>query len=160
MPHLYSLESEKETQSNFSPHIVKNEEKLLRLVYAPEHVVGGNVIETAISLDDLKCRGLSLDRLAFANKEIILARITVQMKNCPDKREEASLSKFTCSDIRNIKNDSQVFLIIDDAVKENKAHAAIFINKESGTGKSALRRARATLIAYLQDRHHLHSLFP
>ncbi len=159
MPHQYSLESEQESQSNFSPKLVSEQEVLLRLLYAPEHIVDGNVIETAISLKDLKCRGVSLDRLSYVEKEIIKKRIAAQTSKAPDKRQEASLSKFSCSDIRSIKNNNnndQVFLIIDDATQTNIAHASIFLIKESCDP----RKARAELVSCLQDRASLSSLIP
>ena len=158
MPHQYTLDSEK-VQSDFSPGVVENREELLRLLYTPEHVVDKEVIESAISLDDLKCRGLSLDRIDFAKKDIIQERIDAQIINSPAKRKEASLAKFCCSDIRSIVNEEELQqnLVIDDARKDNIAHASIFNHKEKGKG--ALRKARAVLIKYFQDRYSLNSIF-
>ncbi|WP_140414150.1 hypothetical protein [Bathymodiolus platifrons methanotrophic gill symbiont] len=136
---------------------MSEQEVLLRLLYAPEHIVDGNVIETAISLKDLKCRGVSLDRLSYVEKEIIKKRIEAQTSKAPDERQEASLSKFSCSDIRNINNNNdQVFLIIDDATQTNIAHASIFLIK----GSCPPRKARAELVRCLQDRQSLSSLIP
>jgi hypothetical protein len=160
MPHQYTLGSEKEKQSKFSLGVVKDEEELLRLLYTPEHVRDGLVIESAISLDDLKCRGLSLDRFDFAKKEIIQERINSQMLKKPEDREEASLAKFTCQDIRSVNNKEnlQQNLVIDDATEENIAHSSIFNNNEIGKGRATLRKSRSLLIEYLQDRYSLDSL--
>jgi len=161
MAHQYTLDCEKITHE-FSPGVVEDEEPLLRLLYVPEHVdvKTNRVIETAIPLVDLKSRGLSLDRLAFAKKGIIQERMKQQMIRDPDKRKEASLAKFCCSDIRSIVDtDSGVRknLVIDDAMEINIAHASIFSHKEMGNG--ALRKQRAVLLEYLQDRYCLDALF-
>ena len=159
MAHQYTLDCEKITHE-FSPGVVEDEEPLLRLLYVPEHVVNDVVIETAIPLDDLKSRGLSLDRMTFAKKEIIQERMDKQMIKDPVKRQEASLAKFCCSDIRSIVDPDtgdRKNLVIDDAMEANIAHASIFSHKEMGKG--ALRKQRTVLLEYLQDRYCLDALF-
>ena len=158
MTHNYSLDSETTTQSEFSPGIVENSELLLRLLFEPEHIVDNLVINTAISIEDLKSRGLSLDRIKFANKSLINKRIVNQQIKNRKNRKTHCLASFDCKSVREIKNDNQVreLILIDDAIEENIAHASIYANAH---GKATLRKIRIKLIKLFKNRYSIENVF-
>lgn len=79
---------------------VEDHEGLLRTNYAPEHVIDGKVIVSAISSKDLKERGFSIDRELLADAVVIAERAKAQMEKDPEKRGEAHVSIFECRSIR------------------------------------------------------------
>lgn len=146
----YTLEDERSSHSEFGA--VKDEEYLLRVVYAPEHIKEGLVIEASISLDDLKSKGFSLDREMYVDNALMQQRISIQTERNPDMRQSSSISKFRCSDAREILDQAneRAFIVIDDAIVENKAHASLYSAKE-GLGKGTLRKLRSLLLPLLQQ---------
>lgn len=147
----YELEDEINSHSEFGP--VQDEECLLRIIYAPEHIKDGLVIETAISLDDLKSKGFSLDRDKYVDRALIQERISIQTQRNPDERQSSSISRFRCGDARKVLDQAKerAFIVIDDALVDNKAHASLYSAKE-GLGKGALRKLRSLLLPLLQQK--------
>ena len=147
----YTQEDEKISHSEFG--VVKDDEYLLRVIYAPEHIVDGLVIETAISLDDLSTRGFSLDRKIYKDDALIEQRIVNQTQKSPEQRQSSSISEFLCVDARNIsvpeQTNERAFIIIDDAQDDNQAHASLY-SAQDGLKKGALRKLRALLLPLLQ----------
>jgi hypothetical protein len=152
--HSYTVEDENITQSQeFSPCPVKSEEDLLRLGYHPEHIDQGKIVYTAISSQDLTDRGYSVDRKDYHSKELIENRAKNQMEKCPDKRQNAFISTFKCSSVRDIvyskDNESQRgFIVLDTADSENQAHASIYGTTKN---KSILIKIRVELAELLND---------
>lgn len=155
----YSINDEKCQQTELSPGIVQDHEFLLRVIFEPEHVLDGKVIETAISLSDLESRGFSVDRYEHADKSVIQKRIDRQIQNSPENRHSGKVSKFCCLSVRGIYDDDneRSFIVIDTAMAENKAHASVYSAIERK--KSALRKIRSLLIPYLQERLSLEEVF-
>lgn len=147
----YTQEDEKISHSEFG--VVKDQEYLLRVIYAPEHIVDGFVIESAISLEDLSTRGFSLDREMYKDDTLIELRIVNQTQKNPDKRQSSSVSKFLCGDARVIsipeQTNERAFVVIDDAQDDNRAHASLY-SAQDGLGKGTLRRLRSLLLPLLQ----------
>jgi len=155
----YTVEDEQRSQSEYSPGIVKDKEDLLRTVFNPEHMRDGEVIETAIPLEDLKSRGFSVDRKQYAQKNILQQRIEYQMGRLPEKRQSGLIVRLQCGAVRNLhdENGERAFIVIDTALKENIAHASICSATDRGRG--ALRKLRSLLLPYLQTRYSLEEIF-
>lgn len=147
----YTLEDEKNSHSEFG--VVKDEEYLLRVIFSPEHIVDGLVIESAISLEDLSIRGFSLDRETYKDDAVIQRRIVNQLEKNPDQRQSSFISKFRCGDARAISAPDQAieraFIIIDDAQDDNMAHASLF-SAQDGLKRGALKKLRTFLLPLLQ----------
>ncbi|WP_442498239.1 hypothetical protein [Methylobacter sp. sgz302048] len=131
---------------------MRNEEYLLRIIYAPEHIVNGSVIESAIALDDLSQRGFSLDRETYVDDTVMQQRIITQTNRNPAQRQSNIVAKFQCCRARSILDemDERVFIVIDDAQDDNKAHASLYSAKEN-LGRGALRKLRSQLLPLLQE---------
>lgn len=155
----YSINDEKCQQTELSPGIVQDREFLLRVIFEPEHISDGKVIDTAISLSDLKSRGFSVDRHGYVDKNIIQKRIDGQIEKSPENRHSGKISKFHCLSLRGLcdDNNQRSFIVIDTAIEENKAHASVY--SAIKRNDSALRKIRSLLIPYLQERFSLEELF-
>lgn len=149
----YTQEDEKISHSKFG--VVKDEECLLRVIYAPEHIVDGFVIGSAIPLQDLSARGFSLDREMYKDDALIEQRIVTQTQKSPDNRQSSSISRFLCGDARDISTpvseqiNERAFIVIDDAQDDNPAHASLY-SAQDGLGNGALRKLRSLLLPLLQ----------
>lgn len=148
----YTQEDEQISNSEFG--IVKDEEYLLRILYEPEHILDGLILDTAISLTDLKEKGFSLDREKYVDKDVIQQRIAKQTDKNPTQRQNNVVTKFMCLDVRSILDEAtneRLFIVIDDIPPDNnQAHAAIYSSKEN-LGKGALRKLRSQLLPFLQE---------
>ncbi|WP_394754372.1 hypothetical protein [Crenothrix sp.] len=145
----YTQEDEKIAHSEFG--VVKDEEYLLRIIYAPEHIRDDLVIESAIALDDLSTRGFSLDRDAYKNDSAIQQRISTQSDKQPDQRQTYFIAKFQCISVRDMLDEAnkRAFIVIDDVHDDNKAHASLYSAK-ANLGKGILRKLRSQLLPLLQ----------
>lgn len=147
----YTQEDEKNSHSEFG--IVKDEEYLLRVIYAPEHIKDGFVIESAISLEDLSTRGFSLDRELYKDDTLIEQRIVNHTQKRPDERQSSFISKFLCGNARGISDPEQTneraFIVIDDAQDDNLAHASLY-SAQNGLKRGALKKLRTLLLPLLQ----------
>jgi len=149
----YTQEDEKISHSTFG--VVKDDEYLLRVLYAPEHLVDGLVIESAISLEDLSTRGFSLDRKTHKDDDLIEQRIVNQTQKNPSNRQSSAISEFLCVDARSIsiaapeQPKENAFIIIDDAQCDNPAHASLY-SAQDGLKKGGLRKLRSLLLPLLQ----------
>ena len=54
-----------------SPGIVRNREILLREIFDPDHIRDGQLLERAISVNDLRNRGFSVHRIKFVTPQFI-----------------------------------------------------------------------------------------
>lgn len=145
-------EKESESQApELSPGVVKNDEFLLRTMFHPEHIVDGRVIPPAIPSKDLKERGYSLDREKYAVVRKICRRMLAQQRKQPDNRQEPFISKFLCERVRNLvcEEDKRAFIVVDDAVEENTAHASIL--SAYPRKPAQIKRLKSTLLPVLQE---------
>ena|SRR5215813_2247210 len=136
---------------SISPGIVESLEILLRLGFHPEHMEDGKIGPRAVSLSDLRQKGFSVDREAYVKRQVLQDRAHNQMANRPDDRKEPLISSFSCSDVRVlIGGDSRrAFIVLDDALPENTAHASIY--SAFSRTDSQLRQIRALLLTLLQN---------
>ena len=147
----YTIEDEHASQSPYSPGIVTPTETLLRLGFHPEHIRDGKLSPTTISLNDLGERGFSVDRQAHVKRRVIEDRAREQMTRRPEDRQEALISPFVCSVVRELTDEEsqRAFLVIDTAEPENCAHASIYSAYPRGKGQ--LRKIRSLLLPLLQS---------
>ena len=147
------------SQSNHSPGIVEDDEVLLRAVFHPQHIVNGQVIESAIPLDDLMTRGFSIDRLTYARRVKLEEIICQQMVRMPKEREECTVARFLCAKVREIIDmyGDRAFLIIDTARCCHVSHASVYAVKPQQ--KSYVRKLRSLLVPLLQDRMTIDAIF-
>ncbi len=148
----YTLDDEKRSISpGVSPGPVKNSEQLLRVLHQPEHILDGEVIESAIPLGDLKTRGFSVDRRGYINLTILRGKVEEQVRRNPGKREASFSSELLCGNLRELFNEDigeREFLVVDEIDENEKpinpAHAAVYSANESG--KAGLRKLRGKLV--------------
>jgi hypothetical protein len=157
----YSTDDESTSQSQHSPGPVKESEELLRVLFYPEHVKDGLVLETAIPLEDLRERGFGVDRRGRASRSVIEQRISRQManENKREERQESTISKMRCGAVRGVLNEDRgrACIVIDTASADNPAHASIYSAKVLGA--AGLRKVRSLILPLLQDRYTLEELF-
>jgi len=142
---------ERRSQSACSPGVVGDDEFLLRLGYAPEHFLNGEVGVSAISSADLNERGFSVDREKFALENVIRERSLQQMEKSPGKREQTFLSRFRTGDLRKeaTEDGSRAFVILDTAEPDNRAHASVLSARMRSP--SEIKELKLLLIPYLQN---------
>lgn len=75
----YTIADENTSKSPYSPGIVKSTETLLHLGFDPEHMKDGKIGPAAIPRRDLNERGFSVDRQAYAKRQVIEDRTRDQM---------------------------------------------------------------------------------
>ncbi|WP_204103248.1 MULTISPECIES: hypothetical protein [Spirulina sp. CCY15215] len=116
--------------SNDSPKIVEDEERLIRQIYSPIHIdeETGNI--KPLAFNDVKDKGMSVNRKTYCSKEELLRKI--QSKLNLDKKRGKDRTFFgaiqaICHDIRSIKTDDdrRAFCVYDTANKNNVSHADI-----------------------------------
>jgi len=139
-------------QSENSPSIVDSSENLLRAMFTPEHIDDkGHLKEQAIPSQDLSERGFSVQREQYTNDTLNQKIVSGWLNNKPE-REFIKLGKISCLHTRNINDqqNNQAFVVLDDAIEENPAHAIILTAEKYGKG--ALEKLRHELIeAFNQD---------
>jgi hypothetical protein len=147
----YTIADENTPQSSHSPGIVELAEILLRLGFDPEHMKDGSIGPAAVSLNDLKERGFSVDRQVFIKRRVIENRARDQMAKMPAKRQEALMSSFTCGDVRALEDgdNNRAFIVVDTAEPHNDAHASIYSAYPRSNGQ--LRKIRSLLLPLLQS---------
>lgn len=152
----FTVDDEKEVNNIHSPGVVQDEEILYRVTLHPEHVdENGKVLPAAIASDDLKSRGFSVERKDYCNIENITKLIDRQIKNSPDKRDFAEIAYFGCGVVRQFyfpdDNNIRSFVVIDQALSNNNAHASIY-SALSSTKKSDIKKIKQQLLPLLQTR--------
>lgn len=149
-PHLDETTS---AEPDLSPGVVAQGEWLLRSVFYPDHFVGGKVVKTAISLDDLSARGFSVNRQQHVTREVIESGIDKYLENDfqGTPREFVGIACFTSSKVRDFKReDSQAFVVIDTALSCNRSHASVYA-ADPTLSRGQLRRLRDMLLPLLHN---------
>lgn len=120
-----SCPSEQHPQSEGGPGIVGNYEGLLRHLFTPDHVRDGMVLEAAFSSQDLKERGLSVNRKGFTNAKTLEAIRDRYLLNNMNRRF-FGLAEGDCGAVRTLSVEgTQAFCVVDNIVGDNNAHAHI-----------------------------------
>ena len=133
---------------------MENHERLLRALFNPDHVKDGEVLVTAISLTDLRCKGFSVHRMAYVSPELVQNLIDQFLSRVRDRQQRKfeGVARVETRIVRGIFDDGkQVFVIIDTAEHSNVGHASIYLS-ETSTSQGHARKLRALLLALLQER--------
>ena len=137
-----------------SPGPVKDEENLLREMLNPDHVVGGEVRPTAVSLRDLKERGFSVNRMDHVTR-VFIDRAINQRLTRPFQgmsRVSEGVARFTTGAVREIRdNGNQGFVVIDAATESSRGHASIYLS-DVQVNDSHARGLRSRLLPLLENR--------
>lgn len=150
--HNYDINSEHSKTNQFSPGPVDDTEELYRITLHPEHIKDGVILPTAISTEDLECRGYSVERKNFVQISLMRETAKVQIGKKPESRKFAEVAFFYCDYVRQLKlDDHRAFLVIDDAKEDDVAHASIY-SAIKPAPKSILRKLRTILSPVLENR--------
>jgi hypothetical protein len=129
--HTYSLDDEARRCSEFSPSQVNESEQLHRLLFDSEsyNPETNEISTSAITTQDLMCKGWSLYRNDSVNEHTIRSQADTQKAKIPDKRIEAYVATFRCVEAREIQDDDGIrnTLIIDDGNENDPSHAMLFV---------------------------------
>ncbi|MBK5345132.1 hypothetical protein JFU48_27725 [Pseudomonas sp. TH49] len=132
---------------------------LLRLNFAPQHIIDGKVIPAAISTEDLQHRGYSLDSENLLSIETLTERAESQSAKNPEERKSPHISRFLCGEAASIKHDDiQAFNIFHSPVcednekniKANFAHVSLLCT-DTTQGRSYYKKAKNLLLPVLQN---------
>ena len=137
-----------------SPGVVNNDELLLRSVFFPDDFINGEIVNTSVSLDDLRFYGYSVNRQRYVTRDVIESGIDRYLETPREgvERESLGIACFKTSTIREMEdpNGSQAFVVIDTALTENPAHASIYAANPS-ISKGQTRRLRKLLFPLLDN---------
>ena len=148
------LDESKSAAPEISPGIVEDEEHLIREMFNPQHInEEGEVIERAISVNELLADGFSVHRIRHVSKEFVEKSIQARLSR---KRKEPwtseGVSRLKTLAVRQILLDNErAFVVIDTATEDNPGHASIYFGAPQ-KGKAYAREARGFLLPLLQNR--------
>ncbi len=150
-PHLDETSS---AAPDLSPGVVEDDEPLLRSVFNPDHIKDGQIQPSAIPLKDLQQRGFSVNRLKYVTQEFVEDAVnqflTRTFQGVP--REPEGVAYFQARAVRDARdNVTQVFVVIDTALLDNRGHASIYL-ADPGMKPSQARRMREKLLPLLHNR--------
>ena len=152
--HSLHLDEGVSAAPDFSPGIVKDDERLLRALFNPEHVQGGQIIDRAVPVRDLRERGFSVHRMACVSPDFVLHSID-QLISRPRKGGpwiDEGVAILMTSAVRALRlNDARAFVVIDTARYDHPGHASIYA-AEPARGESYVRELRSLLLPLLQER--------
>lgn len=138
-------ECEREKQSPHSPGIVSNDESLAKTVYYPGHVDDDDrITPDAFSLEDLKTRGVSVDRLAHVDFAV-MAEGGKQRAERQDAEPRGYCEVLT-ADLRQIRDqetDQRTLCVRDTALETDPAHADFI--RSADQNRTVLRALRGDL---------------
>jgi hypothetical protein len=146
-----ALQWEKLSASPHSPGPVKDQEQVIRLVINPIHVADDGSV-TPMLMSDVKDKGGSVERLAYASREQTIAsgRAHAEAKNTaagPSAKPRSIYGTVTLSvqEIREVvvATQARAFGVFDTAKEVSPSHADIF-QIVAGNGQEA-RSARLQL---------------
>lgn len=135
--------------------MVQDDEQLLREMFDPEHVQGGELLERAIPVTDLREKGFSLHRMRYVSRQFLQNAVQERMarpRKVPWK--EVGVAVLCASAVRALTSDSdagQAFVVIDTALQSNPGHASLFA-ADPAKGPAYARKLRAILLPLLQTR--------
>ena len=133
---------------------MKDPERLLRALFNPDHVKDGQVLVTAISLADLRCRGFSVHRMAYVSQKLVQNLIDKFLSRPRDHQQPKfeGVARLATRDVRGIfEYDKQAFVVIDTAEHCNVSHSSIYLS-ETSSSLGRARKLRALLLPLLQER--------
>lgn len=137
---------------------LSDDESLVRAFFCPEQHDGQVFLATAVSLDDLKDRGFSVDRPTLTPLSVLTHRVDNQRAKNPEKREFPKYSQLFYSKLKEDRNaeGQHYFEIQPSPVSEsvdmpgNPGHASIY-SADKNLGNGGLRKVRTALIEHLNN---------
>ncbi|MBK0089445.1 hypothetical protein [Erwinia sp. S59] len=132
---------------------LRDDDELLRLLFSSIDYHDGDITKVAISLDDLKERGFSLDIARIASQSIVNERALAQVSRAkaPEDREKGYIAKFSNLEINaELDTDAKkLFLTNYSPMHGNHAHASLTCFIGAGEKRSYYLLARARLREHL-----------
>jgi hypothetical protein len=149
LPEELSRDEKKSASPWFSPGLVTSEEIILRTVLDPDHLKqDGKLADAAISLEDIRIRGWSVDRKRFTSPWAI------ELFHSRWKKRKPAINRFYVLPIlvrdlrfRNHATGMQEFVAVDAALWLKPSHAAVLLARPQA--QSAARKLRSDLIQIL-----------
>lgn len=139
--------AELEPVTEYSPGVVLDEERLARLVFTPIHVDEETGEVNAAAFNDVKDKGLSINRLEHITKSGLVQKgyeKAAADKAIGKKREFLGVIETLCSSVRSIYTANQrAFCVVDTALIHDSSHADVC---QVPTGKQESRKARRALM--------------
>ena len=137
---------------------LSEDESLVRAFFCPEQHDGQEFLATAVSLDDLKDRGFSVDRPILTPLSVLTHRVNTQRANKPDVREFTKFSQLFYAKLRDDRDptgqdyfDVQASPVAESADEPaNPGHASIY-SADKSLGRGGLRKVRTELIKHLNN---------
>lgn len=133
-----------------SPGLVANGETVLRTIFDPHHLdlQSGALSNAAISLDDLRSRGWSVDRKRYTS----LWRLKLDHRRWRDRKADLHQCYVIPISVGTLRancrvEQGQTFSVTDYALWSNPAHATILLSQQGGDGMA--RKARTALMSFL-----------
>ena len=157
-PHLDEKTS---AAPDFSPGIVRDDERILRALFNPEHIRDGKPLPRAIPVSDLRQRGFSVHRISYTTADFVQAAIdrTLSRTRRGAPWSDEGVAVMHTAQIRSLQLDEQrVFVVIDTAFPDNPAHASIYA-AQPDRGEAHARELRALLLPFLQRRFSVSEAF-
>jgi len=140
----------KSAAPRYSPGLVQSEEIVLRTILDPDHVdPQGNLSFAAISLEDIKYRGWSVDRKKYTSPR------QLRLFQADKKKRKPAIERFyvlpvLVSTIRfNSDSRDKEFVVIDAALCGKPCHAIVLSTAAAGQTRSKLKQLRGELLKRL-----------
>ena len=144
-----------------SPGVVEDHERLLRALFNPGHIKDGEVLVTAISLQDLRHCGFSVHRMAYVCPNLVQSLIDKFLSRplAGQQRKFEGVAPLETRAVRQIsEKGKQVFVVIDTAEYGNVGHSSIYLS-DAPSSEGRARKLRALLLPLLQERMSLDDAF-
>lgn len=144
-----------------SPGVIDDAEQLLREMFNPQHVKNGEVVVTAISLEELRSRGFSVHRMEYVTAEYVKESINERLSRprTGSNWQDEGVARLQASVVRALRvDDQQAFVVIDTAKEDSRGHASIYAAAPE-KGQAHARELRALLLPLLQERMSLNQAF-
>ncbi|MBE9237949.1 hypothetical protein IQ227_18415 [Anabaena aphanizomenioides LEGE 00250] len=121
---------EKVSVSKYSPGIIKNDEILIRQIYAPIHIDQETGKVNSLAFDDASDKGMSVNRKTYTSLEELNKKVEYKLKLDQERGKDRNFQGViytTCENIRSIKtNDNlKAFCVYDTGNKHDISHADI-----------------------------------
>ena len=158
-PHLDESTS---ASPGLSPGPVQDQETLLRIIIEPDHIREGRIQPSAVQLRDLTQRGLSVYREEYVTKQAVEADIQALLgrTTAAGRRRLEGLASFNTRAVRALAiQERQVFVVIDTALPNNRAHGSIYLANPQ-VSQSLARELREHLLILMENLVTLEQAFP
>lgn len=113
---------------------INDSDVLLRLLFSDEHYLDGEITDIAISIQDLQCRGFSLDLQKICDLNVIKMRAINQAERAKNEsaRREPFVGKLINGEVMKLEDDEGkgLFETYHSPVDDNYAHASLLCKEK------------------------------